>query len=86
MPAKQKGPANFAGPLASNRYVIASLRHYFGPSAVAALGVAHSAAGHVVLNTPETLTKPFSKLMSRTPQARLQCVLGHSEFFCGFSC
>src|SRR5260370_33277183 len=77
---QKKGPENFAGP----RCFLTSLGRYFSPSAIAALGVAHAAASHVVLDAPQALPKPLGQLMPRTPQPRLQGVLGHSEFLRSF--
>ena len=52
---QKKGQQITPAPAASIRYVVTSLRHYFSPSAIAALGVAHAAAGHIILDPAQTL-------------------------------
>jgi hypothetical protein len=71
--ANKKGPANFAGPLIASEflYLVTSLGHCFRSLAITALGVAHSAAGHVVFDSPQPLPQPLGKLMARAPQPGL---------------
>jgi hypothetical protein len=40
-------------------------------SAIAALGIAHAAAGDVVAHAPQTTAKPLGELVPRAPQPRL---------------
>src|SRR5271156_635743 len=65
---KQKGPASS---LAPHVPIVASLPLYIissGRLAVAAFRVAHAAARHVVLDSPQTLPEPLGKLVPRAPQ------------------
>jgi len=63
----EKGPAKPAL-LASIRNFPTSLPRYFGLLAIAAFGVAHPSAGHIILHAPQALPKPLRQLMPRTPQ------------------
>src|SRR5271156_4168486 len=87
MPSTQKRASKSRRP-SSHRFVTSftSLPGSSSPSAVAALGVAHSAASHIVLDASQALPKPLSQLMPRAPQPRLQRVLGHSELLRRFAC
>src|SRR5579859_122391 len=85
MPGTKKSQQISLAVYASLLYVITSLCRYFSPSAIAALGVAHSAAGHIVLDTPQPLAEPLGELVPCAPQPRLQRVFGNAKLLCCFA-